>query len=671
MNRFFILISPIVMTLTFFFKEQFPYYMNWDSTFLFTIDSLLINSRMMPEHLFHPNAFPLFFEYWIIFPFVKLFKLLNITTMSELLFSLNPYPGLAEMAWFLLILRISYIFIGFGFLYMFFCKLFKDDIKETSLQYRIVLSLFICYAVFSGYSNIAYTITTIRYESMGFMLWAAAMFVSLYAAETQKKRFILATGFLSGAAFITKLIFLPGVVLVAFTYYLHSKSLKQSFNISSKEANQSIIFSILYFIFVLVTLLLLFFMTVTNKILPSAFMQTLSSKHMGILYAIFPIFLSFQIILAFISRKYLDEFPSFAYYVNRLILFSIIFFVPMLLLLSLGKGIHIFLTTYIFSYGFGQISMSLETGHASPNNRIKDIGLYLTAGYFIMCCILSFLKVYPGQKNPKVYKISENMLLLFGMLLMSRLLLRIPGDFSTFFIGTAFLVVFKNIKKYIPYTKKSVFLVSMGFFCIIGSYYLNKKYPFSALNDLYVGSNYNYRNTEWKSYSYGFLGFSYQDKITRTYLSDIAWKQIFYWSRNPGQLTRLIHDSLPSKPKISDTALIQENGVLSYHNEKLTTHSPELSGALVYEISEENFTVLARSDYTFYLAFSEEQTLSASNPEIPRIEPVSLTFITDQSKYHLYKMIPSNNPGGPFSLSLKKNGTKAYLIIKDEMMATI
>lgn len=671
MNRFFILVSPLVMALTFFFKEQFPYYMNWDSTFLFTIDSLLVNSRMMPEHLFHPNAFPLFFEYWIIFPFTKLFKLLNITTMTELLFSLNPYPVLAEMSRFLLIVKTSYLFIGFGFLYMFFCKLFKNEIKETPLKYRIVLSFFLCYAVFSGYSNIAYTITSIRYESMGFMLWAAAMLVSLYAAETQKKRFILVMGFLSGAAFITKLIFLPGAVLVAATYCLRSESLKKSFNISLKEANQSIVFSILYLIFVLAILLLLLFMTVTNKILPSAFLHILSSKHMRILYAIFPIFLSFQIILAFISRRHWDQFPSRAYYVNRLILFSMMFFSPMLLLLSLGEGIHIFLTTYVFSYGFGQISMSLETGHASPNNRIKDIGLYLTAGYFIMCCVFCFLKIYPGQKNSKVREISENMLLLFGTLLISRLLLRIPGDFSTFFIGTAFFVAFKNIKKYMPYMRKTIFLVFMGFFCIIGSYYLNKKLPFSSLNDLYAGSNYNYRDSEWKSYSYGFLGFSYQNKIIQTYLSDTAWKQIFYWSRNPGQLTRLVHDSLPSKPKISDTALIQENGVISYQNEKLIEYSPELSGALAYEIAQAKFTVLARSDYTFYLAFSEEQTLSTSNPEIPRIEPVPLTFTTDQSQYYLYKMIPSNNPDGHFSLSLKKNGAKAYLIIRDEMMKVI
>jgi hypothetical protein len=195
---------------------DYPYYFSWDMDHVTCLDTVLIQSGLLPDHICHPNAgmyLPLIFSEKIAY----FFGVISALNLMEVAGSLNPLAVMAELTDFV---RLHSLFLVIG-LVILLCM---------AIQVIFGMSRWwtLFFVVFLGVQeSLIYNSSMVRSELYGVFYWCGAVLTMAAAVKTSGpvKRYVglLATGVLLGLCFLSKvqslfyLIAAPVLLLLMFS----------------------------------------------------------------------------------------------------------------------------------------------------------------------------------------------------------------------------------------------------------------------------------------------------------------------------------------------------------------------------------------------------------------------------------------------------------------------
>ena len=193
----FVTIAVILFAWYWHINSSYPYYFIWDMDHVTAIDTLLINSEMLPDHISHTG----FGMYLVLGKTVRLGQAagaVSAVNLSEVTKSLNPIMTTAELTGFIRAHQ-PFLILAIGLLlsvslYLLF------DIGE----WIVVLGL----AVIGASEAFTYQASMIRTELYSVFFWAGAVLANIAAvrsAKAAKANLLYITGgLLLGLSFATK-----------------------------------------------------------------------------------------------------------------------------------------------------------------------------------------------------------------------------------------------------------------------------------------------------------------------------------------------------------------------------------------------------------------------------------------------------------------------------------
>lgn len=217
-----------------FICRHYPYYFIWDMDHITCLDTVLIQSRLLPDHICHPcfgMYLPLFFSHKIAY----LFSIVSALDLEDLAASLNPLAAMAEMTDFIRF-HSPFLSVGIAFLLCLAVHL----IFGLSPWYMLFFLVFL-----GVQESLVYHSSMIRTELYSVFYWSGAILAMAIAtkATTLVKRYgaLLITGILLGLCFLTKiqsLFYLAAApVLLLLTFSIFESEHKQNRgNITRKNA---------------------------------------------------------------------------------------------------------------------------------------------------------------------------------------------------------------------------------------------------------------------------------------------------------------------------------------------------------------------------------------------------------------------------------------------------
>ena len=177
---------------------SYPYYFIWDMDYVTSLDTVLIQSKLLPDHICHPGFgmyLPLFFSEKI----AHFFGVISIVNLEEIAGSLNPLAAMAELTDFI---RLHSPFLSLGI--AVFLSVAIHRFFGLSCWYLLFCLLFL-----GLQESLAYHSAMVRTELYSLFYWAAAVLTMVTAAKTttaaRRVIFLLLTGLLLGLSLLTKL----------------------------------------------------------------------------------------------------------------------------------------------------------------------------------------------------------------------------------------------------------------------------------------------------------------------------------------------------------------------------------------------------------------------------------------------------------------------------------
>lgn len=657
---------PLLFAVPFFVFRQMnllPFQWSVDSNLTFAVDTLISNGGGTPAHLFHPDIATLWFEKFFIFPLAKFLKFISISTIQEFQASSNPYLNFADVSGFLLSLRLMYLYFACSFIYIALLKLFEPILEGFSSLSRIFMIAF--FAVFSFYYIAPYHIITsnlIRYEQPAIM-WAALSFLMMvYAAQTQKKRYIMLMGLFSGMAFLSKIIVIPSLILYLFLYCILNTHFQSTVASSTqKERKQTLILSFLLNIMVAISVtfaLLSIFVWKTAQ----QTSQWQNLEYNLIFFTGAPFIAAVLIILAgsLVLYKKGESWGALSYYWHRLVLFLNFLYVPLILQLFQSQGVKLFSIGYIFSFGMGQIAMSMTSGYNNSAERIRSniTTLELMALVLLLAVSAVALGYLLKNKKTKLLALALSFTSIPFILLLNKIFLRDNGNevelgFYTLFIACAvFLFLLYQQSK-----QKLLLLIPMILGICFQSVNLVKKlrlYNHAPMET--ATAYYRFNPKDWYNSEGGPFGYSNADGILYTktlrekYNLTDNWEKASYWARDIKKTKYLLYSVAGNPNTLQDSAVSFKDSVLPHYNETLYAVSPEISSGLVLPIINDGALGI-RADYAFYIITEAPLSEELAAP----LELTDLKF----NDYLVYKTVKPEN------YIIKKESSIKYILIDD------
>jgi len=213
---------------------DYPYYFMWDMDHVTCLDTVLIQSGLLPDHICHPNSgmyLPLIFSEKIAY----FFGILSALNLAEVAGSLNPMAVMAELTDFI---RLHSPFLSIGVVVLL-CM-------AIQVIFRMSRWWVLFFVVFLGVQeSLTYHSSMVRTELYGVFYWCGAVLTMAAAVKTSGpvKRYagLLATGVLLGLCFLSKvqslfyLIAAPVLLLLMFSFSEDSqKQNRRGLTITSK-----------------------------------------------------------------------------------------------------------------------------------------------------------------------------------------------------------------------------------------------------------------------------------------------------------------------------------------------------------------------------------------------------------------------------------------------------
>lgn len=203
---------------------DYPYYFIWDMDYIASLETVLIQSGLRPDHICHPGFgmnFFLFFSEKI----AEVFGVLSVLNLDDVAASLNPLAGMAELTAFVR-LHSPFLSVGIGVLLcMAIYRIF--DISRWYLLFFLVF--------LGAQESLTYHSSMVRTEFYSVFYWSGAVLAMAIAAKSSSSigRFasLLATGLLLGLSLLTKiqslfyLAVLPVLAILVFSFFqdVHSQ----------------------------------------------------------------------------------------------------------------------------------------------------------------------------------------------------------------------------------------------------------------------------------------------------------------------------------------------------------------------------------------------------------------------------------------------------------------
>lgn len=180
-----------------FVSYEYPYYFVWDMDYVTSLDSVLIHSGLLPDHIHHTGFgmyLPLFFTQKI----AHSFDTLSALDLADLAGSLNPLVAMAELT--------SFIRLHSPFLVLSIVVLLCVAMCLISGLLRWYLFFFL---IFLGtQESLTYHATMVRTELFSVFYWSGAILTMAMAVKarsaTGKCVSLLVMGILLGLCFLTK-----------------------------------------------------------------------------------------------------------------------------------------------------------------------------------------------------------------------------------------------------------------------------------------------------------------------------------------------------------------------------------------------------------------------------------------------------------------------------------
>lgn len=176
---------------------DYPYYFMWDMDHVTTLDTVLIQSELLPDHIHHPGFgmyLPLFFSEKI----AHFFSVLSALNLEQLSASLNPLASMAELTDFV---RLHTPFLVIGIVLLLSISVYL--ISGLSCWYLLFFIVFL-----GTQESFIYHSSMIRSELYSVFYWSAAVLTIAAAAKaarpSRRLMSLLAAGVLLGLCFLTK-----------------------------------------------------------------------------------------------------------------------------------------------------------------------------------------------------------------------------------------------------------------------------------------------------------------------------------------------------------------------------------------------------------------------------------------------------------------------------------
>ncbi|MBA7699482.1 hypothetical protein ES703_108179 [subsurface metagenome] len=177
---------------------DYPYYFIWDMDYVICLDTVLIQSGLLPDHICHPGSgiyLPLFFSEKI----AHLFGVLSALDLEELAGSLNPLAAMAELTDFV---RLHSPFLSIGI--AVFLSMAMHLMFGMSRWYLLLFLVFL-----GTQESLVYHSSMIRTELYSVFYWSGAVLAMAIAAKAagpvKRCGALLITGLLLGLCFLTKI----------------------------------------------------------------------------------------------------------------------------------------------------------------------------------------------------------------------------------------------------------------------------------------------------------------------------------------------------------------------------------------------------------------------------------------------------------------------------------
>ncbi len=183
----------------------YPHYFMWDMDLTVTLDSLLIHSGLMPDHINH-TSFGMYLLLRITQSVARTFDVISALTLGDLSASLNPISGVVELTDFIRLHSPVIALAMVAMLWAALCILFRPS--------RVAGVLVL--AVLASQASLLHHATMIRSEFYAIFFWAGAVLMLAIALRASRPAAttlaLLAAGVLLGLCFQTKI---QAVFLVA------------------------------------------------------------------------------------------------------------------------------------------------------------------------------------------------------------------------------------------------------------------------------------------------------------------------------------------------------------------------------------------------------------------------------------------------------------------------
>jgi len=198
---------------------DYPYYFVWDMDCVTAVDSVLIQSGQLPDHIHH-TGFGMYLVTFFTEKVAHFSGALSAIKLEELADSLNPLASMAELTAFL---RLHSPFLAVGIVGLLLAVIYL-----TFGMPRVFLLLAI---IFLGtQESLTYQSAMIRTELWSVFFWSAALLSAVISAKSTKNitRFLalFITGIFAGLSFLTKvqsLIYIIALVCVFVLVHLFNE----------------------------------------------------------------------------------------------------------------------------------------------------------------------------------------------------------------------------------------------------------------------------------------------------------------------------------------------------------------------------------------------------------------------------------------------------------------
>ena len=196
-----LLVTAVLIAFLLYFisiSQAYPYYFVWDMDLVSCLDTVLMHSDQLPDHINHPG-FGMYFLLYFTTALGHAADTLSVLDLSDIHSAPNPLPALTE---FTLFLRLHSPFLAVAiifFLWSTCCRLF-----HLSRFQQILLLL-----VLGAQESLVYHASMVRTEFYAVFYWSAAVLLTALAVKAHRRwsrlLLLLAAGLAAGLCLQTKL----------------------------------------------------------------------------------------------------------------------------------------------------------------------------------------------------------------------------------------------------------------------------------------------------------------------------------------------------------------------------------------------------------------------------------------------------------------------------------